>query len=287
MSNYGFRFVNDSGIVSVDEDTRAYVYLGKYGPFGANGVTDYTVDITCAGFPIIFFSVPSITAGDGGVAGNEPWIRSGVYLRKLTYLGGNSWRVTMSGFNASTTVNGAFVSLATTLRVFGRLDLNFPGGAPGGGYGMRVWNSGGALVFDSNARMLKLAGNTYDVELQLKKYYPGYSTGDPAADYAAWDTAVTMPWSMAGKSIQATSRGMLHHLQLSGSYYDPGSGLTVYQYTVYDWATGYWSTGSTLVARKLYVGSSVQEFAGPTSVVTSGLADVYTRLAVIDNSQFP
>lgn len=288
---YGFTCKNTNNIVTISDTARGHVYLGKYGPYTTPG--EFTVDVTCAGFPTVFISVPyNYTAGDGGAAGTGAYygahIRSGAFIRRVTHLGGTAWRITVVAVNAdyyraASQGSGGWSPMPITLRVFGRLDLNYPSGVPGNPYGMRVWDPNGGLVFDSNARMLRLAGNTYDVELLLKKDYPGFS-GNVRAEASSYDTSVSLPFSMAGKSIQATSRALVTHYEADrAEYFD---GTWEYTYVTYQWATGYWASGSTLYVRKLLYGVGSESF--PYTVnVSNTAADSYTRLAVIDDSQFP
>lgn len=264
--SYGVSFKNASGDFTVDENTRAYVYLGKY------TVSSEITTITCAGVPLIFFSVPhNDTSGESG------YYRNGVYVRGLRYLGGNQWEV-RSGGGASSPI---------VLRVFGRLDLNYPSGVPGNSYGLRVWDAASRLVFDSGGRMLRLAGNTYDVEIKLDSRYPGYTTGDPSLNYADFDTAVSLPFSMSGKSILANTRGTRANLQQTGSVHDPGVGQELFFGIETVWTYGYWASGSTLVARNVLVSESPVDFYGAWPSTGGLLMDAYTRLAVIDNSHFP
>lgn len=289
---YGMRFTNSSNITTISDNQKAYVYLGKYGPNNTSG--EYTVDITCAGFPMVFMSVPyNVTEGDGGHPGSGiyygAYIRSGAYVRRIEHLGGSSWRISVAVINASYwkvagAGTGTVSPIPTTLRVFGRLDLNHPSGISGNPYGMRVWDSTGALVFDSNGRMLRLAGNTYDTELLLKKDYPGTSTGDPRADYNSYDTSVSLPFSLSGKSICATSRSLVRHYEAShAEYFD---GTWEYTYNTYDWASAYWANGSTLYSRKVPHTIGTESFPY-TLNISSAASDTYTRLAFIDDSQFP
>lgn len=263
--SHGFSFSNANGGITVDENTRAFVYLGKYTLAG-----NY-VDVTCAGFPLVFMSVPfNYTVNDG--TGADVWKRTGCCVRKIGQISTNTWRVWVSVASpASPTIE---------LRVFGLLNLNYPSGVvtSGNAWGMRVWDASGRLVFDSGARMLRLAGNTYDVELRLRHEAPDFGTP------AAYDTSVALPFTMAGKSIQATGRSTIRQwVTTRAEFFD---GTWIYFNDTYDWGIGYWASGSTLYARKVVYSIGTDETSVPPSAVDTAV-DSYTRLAVIDNSQFP
>lgn len=283
--SYGAVFTNDSGISNIDADQLSYVYLGKYGPFGGDYLVEYDVDVTCVGYPLVFFSVPyNFTAGDGysGLA----WLRSGVAIGKITSLGSNTWRVHIIGDNAS--LRDSYVSLNTELRVFGRLDLNYPSGSSIN-YGVRMWDSAGRISFDSGLRQLRLAGNTYDQEITLGDYIGTQGEGLTNSNYTAQDKSLTVPFNMAGKSICANTRGVIEVYTQTGVYYDPGIATSVYTYDAWDLAPCYWASGTTLYARQMPIRQrSFDSFGGSyNGPAPEGFGAVYTRLAVIDNSKFP
>lgn len=280
MSSYGMEFMNGSNIFTIDESSRTFVYLGKYGPLaGATAVRD--VDVTCVGFPLVFMSVPyNFTAGDNGAN------RTGLFVRRIRPLGVNLWRVSIGGCNGSEGLSN--ISIGTELRVFGLLDLNFPTGS-GEQFGAWAWDASGRLTFDSGLRMLRLAGNTYDTEIELHRLAPSLD-GAGLGSYTAFDTSVAMPFDLSGKSICAGGRGRIYGYEQIGEYYDPGAGYNVYQYRTWGWVNGYWASGSTLYARKVAEGGEgyLETYGTPISTIDiSNLNTVYTRLSVIDNSQFP
>lgn len=272
--SYGFQAVNGSNIVTVDENTRAYVYLGKYTVSSAS--SDQVTTINCVGVPLVFFSAPH-----GLTTGESSYRRHGTLIRGLKQVGSNQWQVRT--FNSAPELGGSF---ALELRVFGRLDLNYSSGVPGS-YGIRVWDSAGRLVFDSNGRMLRLAGNTYDTEIKLDFRRPGSTGGDPTLDYDDYDTAVPVAFSMSGKSILATTRGIRYGLQQTGSVWDPGVGMELFFGTRYTWAHGYWASGSMLYARNVLINEEPADYYGSWPSDGSLWQDAYTRLSVIDNAHFP
>lgn len=277
---FGVRTTNDSGVVNIDENTKAYVYLGKYGPVGTSGVQEFSVAVTCVGRPIIFFTVPNdFTAGD------STYNRSGIAMTALTQVDASTWNVTFFQNNMSTTVSGGFVPFNTYVRVFGRLDLNFPSGSSET-HGFRVWDSAGALVFDSGLRMLRLASNTYDTEVALSGGSPGDTTGDPSADFSDYDVSITLPSAVSSLSVCAGNGGPSTDLFEVGSYTDVEGQVWV-QYDAITFGYAYWSSGTSLVARRVPFAIRGLEFAGGISGGNLNAFSAYTRLATISNAQFP
>lgn len=272
----GFQAKNlAKGNITIDSSLRAYVYLGKYAipsQIGAHPM----VDFQCKGMPQLYFDVPyNITAQDVGTTGLDAFrSRTGMCLRKLESLGGDSWRATMTINN----YNGP--PLALFLRVFGRLDLNPP--ARPYGYGLLVRTlEEKALVFLSGKRMLRLAGDTYDVELTLPWPVPP-SDSAPASGQ---DTAVNLPFSMQGKSISANTRGMVSMPYYLYSYNDDGRIMD--SYTVMHYESLFWASGNQLQMRRIAASEDSMDVSGSLIIDNSKCQTVYSRLSVIDNSQFP
>lgn len=274
--SYGVRTKNlQSGYTTIDDKLRSYRYIGKYLIPTTLGTQPY-VDFVCAGFPQIYHDVPyDITAQENN---SSPYARmlsrTGISLARLDSLGGNTWRATFTLNN----VNGPLQPWY--IRVFGRLDLN-PVSGPN--HGFRLRNINQELIFHSGCRPLRLAGDTYNVELTLPFLVP--DTNDSTAYVEQYDTWVDLPFNMAGKSIHATARGLMHWPYFAGNYVEDGQ--LIYRYDVCDFQTLYWANGSRLYARRVGINTSTLDTAGPTSIDLSRAQVVYSRLAVIDNSQFP
>ena len=259
---YGLQTINDSGVLNIDENLKTYVYLGKYAIPDQIGM-DVTIDIVCNGYPLIYFSIPQ---GDAN--------RTGIAMTKLAFVVGNQWKVSF------TLHNPAFLNLGLFMRVFGRLDLNYPSGS-GAQFGMLVWNEAGQLVFDSNLPMHRLAGNTYDTELVLVFDVP--TPTDPVNKH---DHSYTLPFNMTGKSISANCRGMIYYPEYKGSYVDWDTGENIDQYDVGNFVSLYWYNGNDLVIGRVRFAGRSFETTGPVVIDYSNCHLVYSRLAVIDNNLF-
>jgi hypothetical protein len=271
----GFQTKNlAKGNITIDSSLRAYVYLGKYAIPSQIGAHP-TVDFQCKGMPQLYFDVPyNITAQDIGTTGLDAFrSRTGMCLRRLQSLGGDNWRATMAINNH----NGP--PLALFLRVFGRLDLNPP--ARPYGYGLLVRTLDGEMVFLGSKRMLRLAGDTYDVELTLPWPVPP-SDSAPASGQ---DTAINLPFSMQGKSISANTRGMVSMPYYLYSYDDDGQ--TMNRYTVMHFESLFWASGNQLQMRRIAASEDDMDVSGSLIIDNSKCQTVYSRLSVIDNSQFP
>lgn len=271
----GFQTKNlAKGNITIDSSLRAFVYLGKHAIASQIG-TYPTVEFQCKGMPQLYFDVPyNITAQDAGTTGLDAFrSRTGMCLRKLESLGGDRWRATMAINN----VNGS--PLALFLRVFGRLDLNPP--ARPYGYGLLVRTLEGEMVFFGGKRMLRLAGDTYDVELTLPWQVPP----SDSAQASGQDTAVNLPFSMQGKSISATTRGMVSMPYYLYSYDDDGRIMD--RYAVLHYESMYWASGNQLQVRRIAASADEMDVSGWLTIDNSKCQTVYSRLSVIDNSQFP
>lgn len=272
---YGIQTKNlVKGNITIDPNLRAYFYMGKHLIPSQIGSSP-TVDFQCNGIPQLYFEVPyNITAQDLGTTGLDSFrSRTGINLRKLESLGSNNWRATL-GLN---NLNGP--PLALYLRVFGRLDLNPP--APPYGHGIMVRSLSGEMIFYSGKRMLRLAGDTYDVELTLP--WPTPASEDAAAN--SQDTAINLPFNMAGKSIAANTRGTVSTPYYLYSYDDDGQIKD--RYEVLRFQTMYWANGNQLQMRRIAPESESIDSVGALIIDNSKCQTVYSRLSVIDNSLFP
>jgi hypothetical protein len=264
--SYGFRAFNNAGIVSVDEDSQSYIYLGKvaYSPYTRRE----EIVIFCSGYPLIFFDVPYNV---GPITGNSVAAQIAVAMIRLRpHPNGDprAWIVTM----CSNCPNVGY------LRVFGLLHRNYPSGS-GEQYGARLWNSSGQLTFDTGFRQLRLAGNSYDTELLITGNTPHFNAA------GGIDTSVSLPFDMSDKSIMANTRGTIADAYMYGSYTDWENNQYIEQWAIDYCDTGFWSSGNTLYARKFSVFSSTFE-SGGISIVGGGQS-TYTKVAVIDNNLFP
>lgn len=276
---YGMQTSNGANVLNIDENLKAFVYLGKWAIPDRDG-EHVSVTITCVGFPMVFFNLPyAISAGEPPASDNMGWQacmrRNGVAMTALVPLGGNQWRLDFSVSNPADVPFGLFV------RVFGRLDLNFPNGS-GESYGAQIWNASSQLVFDSNLRMLRLAGNTYDTELVL-------TPSNPAADQAnsTYDLLVNLPFSMLNKSISASARGIIYQPYNDGGYNDWDTGVWWDNYKILTYESLYWASGNQLQVRRIGLNVSYYKSPVPLVIDNSRCQTVYSRLAVIDNSLFP
>lgn len=276
---YGMQTSNGTNVLNIDENLKAYVYLGKWAIPDRIGA-HVSITINCVGYPMVFFGVPyDVSSGDPDAGSNTNWPafmrRHGVAMTSLVSLGGNQWRVDLSVANPSGTVLGLFI------RVFGRLDLNFPNGS-GQQYGALVWNASSQLVFDSNLPMLRLAGNTYDTELILTPATPASNQVNSACD-----ALVNLPFGLQNKSIAANARGVIHEPYGDGGYQDWDTGQWIDQYKVLAFESLYWASGNQLQVRRIALEEHGYESSLPFFIDNSRCQTVYSRLAVIDNSLFP
>lgn len=262
------------GNITIDSSLRGYAYMGKHLiPSQIGPAVD--IDFQCNGVPQLYFEVPyNITGQDLGVTGLDSFrSRTGVNLSKLRSLGGGTWRATVgiSNFNGP--------ALTLYLRVFGRLDLNPP--APPYGQGIIVRTLQNEMVFCSSKRMLRLAGDTYDVELTL----PWETPANEQARADSHDTVVNLPFSMQGKSICATARGRIYTPYHLYSY--PDDGTIKDRYAILHYETMYWANGSQLHVRRIAPATEERDVMGPLLIDNSKCQAVYSRLSVIDNALFP
>lgn len=283
---FGARFWNDSGYVSIDENTPCFGYLGKYLiPNLSIGSYSATIQVNCVGFPLVFFDVPYASGPGGGRSRNtkdgvEPYLdRFGMQLSKISAGSApNTWLVEMRWVAMNAGLSGLYI------RVFGAVHLNFPNGT-GDAYGARFWNSAGQVIFDTGSRPLRLVGNSFSAELVLDWHVP---SPDQYENNDKFDNSIWMPSDMAGKSICANTRGAYFHLFNNGMYTDWDTGVAVYQYLKMQFDTYYWASGSTLYARKICTDFTSEEFYGaPPVIVTANSNTVYTRVCAIDNSLYP
>ncbi|MGX9698085.1 hypothetical protein ACWYXK_13955 [Janthinobacterium lividum] len=270
----GFQTKNlAKGNITIDSSLRAYVYMGKY--LIPNVGIDAYVDFPCNGVPQVYFEVPyNVTSQDAGVTGlNSFRSRTGINLNRLEPIGAGLWRAHV----AVNVFNGPPLNLH--LRVFGRLDLNPP--PPPYGYGLMVRTLSGEMVFYSGKRMLRLAGDTYDVELVLPWQTP--QTEDSFAN--SQDTFVNLPFNMQGKSISANTRGTVSTPYYLYSYNDDGQIKD--RYAVLRYQTMYWANGNQLQIRRIAPDEDEIDSIGALIIDNSRCQTVYSRLSVIDNAQFP
>jgi hypothetical protein len=276
---YGFRAINGSNIVSIDEDSISYVYLGKWA-IDVNQPLEQDIAVHCVGYPLVFFGVPygTVNGGENNASLGHSTLtyRSGIQMTRIRPAGdGQTWIVTvrcrfMNGGNPG----------PLYLRVFGQLHQNFPHGA-GQSYGARAWDSAGRLIFDTGCRQLRLAGNSYDTEIAIAEAVPGDNERVDSKD-----SVVGLPFNLANKSIMANTRGSAFFPYYTGSYQSSDGGYTINQYDVEAVTTLFWSNSNALYARRASVNTQRVERQNDMVVVING-STTYTRVAVIDNALFP
>lgn len=275
---YGLRTVNNSGIVSIDENSTSYVYLGKVQIDALQGGGD--IYVSCVGYPLIFFGIPYNTTNGGENPASDYTglqYRPAISMTRLRQAPGNAntWIVSIS----CNFVNGGDPG-PLYVRVFGLLHLNFPSGSSEH-WGMRLWNAQGKLTFDTGCRQLRLAGNTYEIEMALNSHWPLVGQRCDSTD-----VAVGLPFDLANKSICANTRGTMQVPYKYNSYQDFETGRTINQYRTMYVDTGYWSTSNVLYARKFSM--SVDYFETEADIgVNMTENNIYTRVAVIDNNLYP
>jgi hypothetical protein len=272
--NFGFNALNNADIVSVDDDSTSYVYLGKF------QLRDNDVYFRCVGYPLVFFSLPyNFRNPNEGI--NDNWgdltTNPGIAMRRLRQAPNdpNTWIATFA-------INlFDFPNLGLYIRVFGLLHLNFPSGS-GERFGAKAWNSQGQLRFDTGCRQLRLAGNIYDTELRIDTIVASEVSGNGRTG----DTVVGVPFDLGNKSIMANTRGTMLYPYTTGYYKDWDTGED-HWYIQWLWIdTLFWATGNALYARKSATGSFGTDQSNNPSVFISN-TPTYTRVAVIDNNLFP
>lgn len=258
---YGFRAVNTNGVVTIDEKSKTYAYLGVYAIDDQSLHT--SIDVDCVGFPFIYFSLPYGRSDRAGIA------QTGLHS-----IGVNRWRISFTVYNPSS------AALGLQCRVFGRTDLNFAGGS-GNPWGFFLFTPAGELLFDSNLPMHKLAGNTYSYELTLTAQVP---TG--ADSPTKYDASFVMPFDLAGKSLCANTRGIVRYPEYWGGYQDWDTGQWIDQYQIRKFETVFYAQGAQLIAARVYEFDGIVEVTTPLTVDFSKLQTVYSRVAFIQNNRF-
>jgi len=265
---------NSRGHLTVTRDYVGYGYLSKAAIPATQGI--YDIWVSCVGTPRIFFDIPYNVADSSGQGYQQALGKAGVAMAGLRSGGTNAWIVTVIvNPGDSGSLPGLYI------RVFGRVDLNWPSGSsrvPN----LKIWTDAQKLCFDAGVRMLKLAGDTYETELILTNAVPGLY--DPNNNC---DAAITLPFSMANKSIAAQTRSTLSYPYNYGSYppFD-GSPEEIYQYHIITYNTLFAASGSQLQIKRCGTSDSFTEVPGGMGVVTTS-KPAYSRLAVIDNTKFP
>lgn len=258
---FGMKTWNGSTIVTIDDNTRAMVYMGKAAI--PDQYAHPTVDISCKGVPTVYFGIP-VGRSD----------RAGVAVTGIKAVGTDLWRVSLTVYNPSGAALGLY------LRWFGLLNLNYPNGSAEG-WGVRAWDGSSRLIFDSGLKMHRLAGNTYATELVLLPSVP-----DRNEAKNAYDTSAVLPFSLTNKSIRANARGTVRFPEYVGTYTDFDH-TVVDQYNKKTYETVYAGSGSTLNVMRVVTDEIMFETAIPLLIDMSKYQTVYSRLAVIDNAVFP
>ena len=269
MSEYGFRTRNNNGTLTIDSNLFAYIYLGAY-VIPSQAGTYQTVNFTCSGFPLVFFDVPyNMTAGEVGAfdSVDRYMSRCGIAMIKLVSTGASSWQATFIVSNN----NGP--DLGLYMRVFGKSHLNaIPSTNT---HGLRVRNTAGNVVFDSDMPMLRLGVSTYDAEIRLDPLVPGMTS--TTKDAALFDNWVDVGTNMSGMSVWACARGMVNYpFNVGNGYYD-----------VHKFVSLYWANDNRLYARRISVG--YDHIYSPSGYPgnASEFQVVYSRVSVLRNEHWP
>lgn len=137
---WGFSALNAGLRRVVDSEKSAYGYVGKVTPafVPGSGIAGLQATFSCVGRPLLFYEL-STTAAMG--------------IHRLDEISPNTWRVLALGTNP--------------IRIFGRVDLNWPNGTSQNWAARLRRVSDGKVTFDSGLRMLKLAGWTAYTNLEL------------------------------------------------------------------------------------------------------------------------
>jgi hypothetical protein len=267
------RVVNSRGHYTIDRERDGYGYIGKYALPGGIGTTTFP----CKGFPLVFFSIPYNQTDPGSAAVKNVYsssVRPGVALVGVKNNGDGTW--------TATTISIGPVSMPTQyLRVFGKVSMNWPSGS-GRVPNLKLRSDAGELHFDAGVRMLKLAGDTYDMELTLDHNVPGWEEA-----VNKYDRSYTVPFDLNNKSIAAACRCTIGMPYDYGSYIDWDSGQSYTQWHMPYYDTLYAGSGTSLQVKRCITENDPDfETTGFYSVGASGIV-TYSRLAVIDNTKFP
>jgi hypothetical protein len=266
--------VNARGHLTITRDYVGYGYLGKYALPSLPGL--HEINFTCAGTPRVFFTIPYNVADSTGQSWHDVQTKAGVALAGLRNNGGNSWTA-----KVLMTMPASGTMPAQYLRVFGRVASNWPSGS-GRMPNLKIWTDTGALCFDAGVRMLRLAGDTYDVELALTHQVPGEADANDV-----YDVSVPLPFDLANKSIAASTRSTIFYPYWYDSYEQwDGGNYTVNRYDIKHYNTLYAASGNQLKVKRCATDSSQYEVVGPYMILNSGVTS-YSRLAVIDNTKYP
>ena len=261
------RVVNSRGHYTIDRERDGYGYIGKYALAG--GISSVT--FPCLGFPLVFFSIPYNQPDPGAKTVENAYGegRPGTVLIGVKNNGNGTW--------TATAISGA----GEYLRVFGKVSQNWPNGS-GRVPNLKLRGDDGTLHFDAGLRMLKLAGDTYDMELVLDHQVPGWK--EPTNKY---DRSYAVPFDLNNKSIAAACRctiGMPYDYGVRTDW-DTGQSYTQWHMPYYD--TLYAGSGSNLQVKRCITENDPDfETTGFYNVGASSIT-TYSRLAVIDNTKYP
>ncbi len=132
---WGARFRNGDRRLTITENLDSYVYLGGHN-IVSDGNAKSRIIFRCIGVPVIFVSMESPGVVFDGIAKvrDQP----------------NMWMAMFTGIPLGYT---------NTMRIFGRMTLNYPGGSDATwGYKQRKADGSWLVTFDSSLRMLALKG---------------------------------------------------------------------------------------------------------------------------------
>ncbi|WP_152524748.1 hypothetical protein [Novosphingobium lindaniclasticum] len=241
---WGFSALNSGSRRVVDSEKSAYAYVGKVTPafVPGSGIGNPQATFACVGRPLLYYELNASAA---------------MGIHRLDEVSPNTWRVLALGSNP--------------IRIFGRVDLNWPEGTSAN-WAVRLRRvSDKKVTFDSGLRMLKLAGWTAYTNLELvmdpsdpENLLPVTPPLDPNGRSINWQPNL-IKWSYNSVSIgggQSTASTMFQ----KPSWRINGATL-VNSWTAFATRTG---PGSGNMNVRRYVGGNVS-----------------APITMIDNSAFP
>lgn len=229
---YGSKIYGSTGALQVDDTYETYVYAGNYSlTYSGNGGDPYNysgplypvyhnsyVDIVSTSRPIIFYKPPYSYKPNLQLypTSNAPHLADnqipGIAMVALVNIGGNTWR----GYFVEPWVGGSGV---TPLKVFVSTKSKGPSTDTNG---LRVYNSGGTLVFDAGWKLLNpIPQSEYfqaiqiNVSNQVGTQIGIYSAGNGAFSQVVPTKVANDTWI----SLYTTPPTILNNLQPNTAYY--------------------------------------------------------------------
>lgn len=241
---WGFSATNAGKRRVVDSEKSAYGYIGKVTPafVPGSGIAASQATFTCVGRPLLYYELNTTNP---------------MGIHRLEEVSANTWRVLTLGTNP--------------VRIFGRVDLNWPNGTSANWAARLRRVSDGKVTFDSGLRMLKLAGWTAYTNLEL--------TLDPGD--AENLLPVTPPLNPNGRSINWQPnliKWVYNSVALGG-----GQSTASTQMQKPSWRI----SGSTLINSWTAFDTRAGPGSGNLTARRSIGGNVSAPITMIDNSAFP